>query len=88
MKTTFIFGAGASVSYNYPIGSKLIYDLSLSATKSIEENDQTFDIDLLVKAKQLGYKISSIDIKFHPREKGESKTQMFSGTKRGIFKFG
>jgi dolichol-phosphate mannosyltransferase len=50
------------------------------------ENEWTFDIDFLVRAKRLGYKIKSINIEFQPRVKGESKTQMFTGTKRGILK--
>ena len=79
---TILFGLSFDTQSGLKIFKKEVY-------KSIQittENEWTFDIDFLVKAKQKGYKIKSIDIRFHPRKSGESKTQMFSGTKRSIFK--
>ena len=63
METTFIFGAGASVSYQYPIGSKLIYDLSLSAKKAID-NNESFEMEQLEEFKRtlLSSRIKSIDL--------------------------
>lgn len=79
---TVLFGLNFDTQSGLKIFKKKVYE-NISITT---ENEWTFDIDLLVKAKQKGFKIKIIDIKFHPRTKGESKTQMFSGTKRGILK--
>jgi hypothetical protein len=64
METTFIFGAGASVSYRYPIGSKLIYDLSLSAKRAIDNKDDAFEMKQLEEFKRtlLPSRIKSIDL--------------------------
>ena len=79
---TFLFDLNFDTQSGLKIFRKEVYTSIPIKT----ENEWTFDIDLLVKAKRLGYKIISINIEFHPREKGESKTQMFTGTKRGILK--